>query len=203
MVKIVLVVLGWWALLVCSGCAHTPGDAALRGEHPEAAADVYAKGAELGDADAALKLGLLISDGTIPETQYGTALKWYLRACDLGSLPGCHNVGVAYQEGKHGVSVDPQKAYAFYVQSAEKGYMQSQYNLATLYSDQLAQPPSDVEGYKWMLLSQGAAKRCTNSPLCDWILRDPPGHKAKLRGRMTDQQIKEAETLAASWTVKK
>ncbi len=187
---------------ICGSCAH-PGDAALRGGHPEAAADLYAKGAELGDANAALKLGLLVSDGTIPDTKYGSALKSFMRACDLGSIPGCHNVGVAYQEGKYGVSKDPQKAYEYYMKSAEKGYMQAQYNLASLYSDQAIQPPNNVEGYKWMLLSQSTARKCSNVPLCDWILQDPPGHKTKLKSRMTEEEIREADTLAASWTAKK
>lgn len=185
--------------LVTVSCAGTPGDAALRGGHPEAAANLYAKGAELGDAEAALKLGLLISNGTIADTKYGSSLKWYLRACELGSLPGCHNVGVAYQEGTDGLTKEPQKAYEYYMKSAEKGYMQAEYNLASLYSEQLVQPPNDVEGYKWMLLSQRAAQKCIKYPLCGWIVKDPPGHKEKLKSRLTDEQIKQAETLAESW----
>jgi TPR repeat protein len=201
--KEMMITVGCLILLICSGCAHTPGDAALRGGQPEAAADLYAKGAELGDATAALKLGLLISEGRVSDTQYGSALKWYMRSCELGSLPGCHNVGVAYQEGKYGVSKDPQKACEYYRKSAMRGYMQAQYNLASVYSSQEVQPPDDVEGYKWMLLSQDAARKCSNLPLCDWILKDPPGHKAKLKGRLTEDQIKEAERLAASWTATK
>src|SRR5512133_2812769 len=177
MIKQTVIVFALLTPFFFGGCAHTPGDSALRGGHPQAAADLYAKGADLGDANAALKLGLLISDGTISDTHYGSALKWYLRACDLGSLPGCHNVGVAYQEGKHGVSKDFQKAYGYYMKSAERGYMQAQYNLASLYSNQEVQPSNDIEGYKWMLLAQGAASKCSSVPLCEWILQDPPGHK--------------------------
>jgi hypothetical protein len=54
-----------------------------------------------------------------------------------------------------------------------------------------------------MLLAQSAAHKCKSVPLCGWILQDPPGHKAKLKSRMTDDQIKQAEELAAAWTTKK
>ncbi len=194
----VIVIIG--ILAIPATCSSTPGDAALRGGHAEAAANLYAKGADLGDPEAALKLGLLISDGTIADSKYGTALKWYSRACDLGSLPGCHNVGVAYQEAKHGVSKDGQKAYEYYLKSAQRGYMQSQYNIASLYSDKEIKPVNDVEGYKWLLLSQQSAQRCKDKPLCAWILRDPPNHGAKLKSRMSESEIKEAEELARLWT---
>lgn len=59
---------GYLALFMC-GCSTTPGDAALRGGHPTHAADLYKQGALQGDSSAALKLGLLIDNGTIPTTQ--------------------------------------------------------------------------------------------------------------------------------------
>jgi len=190
------------AFTLCAACSHTPGDAALRGGHPDAAADLYKKGAELGDPDAALKLGLLISDGSAPESKYGEASIWYQKACDLGSLPACHNMGVAYEYGQNGVSKDLGKAYDYYLKAADRGFMQSQYNLASLYSNGYVEPPNDVEGYKWMILSQDAALNCSTVPLCKWILEDPPGHKATLVNRMTKAQIKEAQALAEAWKPK-
>jgi hypothetical protein len=187
----------------CIGCSHTPGDAALRGGHPEAAADLYLKGAEQGRADAALKLGLLLEDGVLSAPKYGTAAQWYIRACDLSEPAGCHNTGVAYEYGNYGVAKDISKAYIYYLKAAERGFMQAQYNLSSLYSNQYIQPGNDIEGYKWMLLAQSAAHKCKSVPLCGWILQDPPGHKAKLKSRMTDDQIKQAEELAAAWTTKK
>lgn len=187
----------------CIGCSHTPGDAALRGGHPEAAADLYLKGAEQGRADAALKLGLLLEDGVVSAPKYGTAVQWFLRACDLNEPAGCHNTGVAYEYGNLGASKDISKAYIYYLKAAEQGFMQAQYNLSSLYSNQYIQPGNDIEGYKWMLLAQNAAQKCINVPLCKWILQDPPNHKAKLKSRLTEDQVKEAEKLAASWRANK
>jgi TPR repeat protein len=184
------------------GCSHTPGDAALRGGHPDSAADLYMKGAELGDSEAALKLGLLLNDGSVSAERYGQASRWFQRACELGNLPGCHNLAVAYEYGNDGAAKDINKAYEYYLKAAERGYMQSQYNLSSLYSNKYIEPQDDVEGLKWMLLSQNAAKAC-KSPLCEWILKDPPGHKEKLKARMTVTEIKKAEDLAAGWAAQK
>lgn len=182
-----------------AGCSHTPGDAALRAGHPENAAMLYKAGAEQGDASAALKLGLLLEEGRVKVDTFGSPASWYEKACKLGSQPGCHNVGVSYEYGKNGSNNDITKAYDYYLKAAERGYMQSQYNLASLYSNQYVQPGNDVEGYKWMLLAQEAAEKCQKVPLCQWLLDDPPGHKSKIKSRLTKDQVKQAESLAISW----
>ena len=189
--------------LCFTGCAHTPGDAALRSGHPENAAMLYKAGAEQGDASAALKLGLLLEEGRVKSADFGSTASWYERACKLGSNPGCHDIGVSYEYGKNGVNKDIIKAYSYYVIAAEHGFMQSQYNLASLYSNQHVQPPNDVEGLKWMLLAQDAAKKCQSVPLCQWISEDPPGHKSKIKSRLTKDQVMNAEGLAISWKPKK
>lgn len=188
--------------LCFTGCAHTPGDAALRAGHPENAAVLYKAGAEQGDASAALKLGLLLAEGRVKSDDFGSSASWYEKACKLGNNPGCHNTGVSYEYGKNGVNKDITKAYNYYQLAAERGYMQSQYNLGSLYSNQYVQPQNDIEGLKWVLLAQDAAKRCQNVPLCQWILDDPPGHKSKLKSRLTADQVKNAEALTNSWKPK-
>ena len=190
-------------LLVVSSleaCSHTPGDAALRAGHPDAAANLYKSGAEAGRPDAAFKLGRLLDAGRADASRYGTAVSWYTRACELGDRAGCHNAGVAYHDGTSGAGKDLGEARAFYLKAAAKGFMQSQYNLGSLYADGDAAPADDVEGYKWMLIAEKAARACAPTPICDWVLRDPPGHRAKLRSRLPESAIREAERQAAAWT---
>jgi TPR repeat protein len=163
---------------------------------------LYKAGAEQGDASAALKLGLLLEEGRVKSDDFGSSASWYEKACKLGSNPGCHNSGFSYEYGKNGVNKDITKAYSYYVIAAERGYMQSQYNLASLYSNQYVQPQNDIEGLKWILLAQDAAKRCQSVPLCKWVLDDPPGHKSKIISRLTKDQIKNAEALVVSWKPK-
>jgi TPR repeat protein len=189
-------------LIILCGCSHTPGDAALRAGHPQAGADLYLKGAELGHADAALKLGLLLEEGRISGPQYKTATHWFERACELGSVEGCHNAGVAYEYGKGGVAIDYAQASSYYRKAAGKGYMSSQYNLGSMYSNNYLTPPDDVEGYMWILLAKKAATACSKQPLCEWVLNDPPGHQMKLKSRMNESEVKQAEALSTNWKAK-
>ena len=195
-----LILISTLAFAVVS-CSATPGDAAYRSGHTEQAADLYKKGAEQGDSSAALKLGLLVSDGTVSPESYGQAIKWYVRACELGDNAGCHNSGNAYEYGKVGANKDYIKARDYYTISAEKGYMQSQYNLGSLYSNKYIN--NDIEGLKWMLIAEKTADKCQNESLCQWVKRDPPGHQEKLMSRMSKDQIAKSQQLANEWKAKK
>jgi len=178
-------------------CSTTPGDAAYRGGHPKQAANLYRQGADQGDKAAALKLGLMLSEGKASSANYGSAIKWYERACELGSDAGCHNSGNAYEYGQAGVNKNYKKAREFYTLAAEKDYMQSQYNLGSLYSNQYFK--NDIEGLKWMLIAEKAANNCSNIPLCQWVQKDPPGHRAKLMARMSQNDITESQQQANEW----
>lgn len=149
------------------------------------------RGSEQGDPAAALRLGFLLDSGD-----------WFKKACDLGSLPGCHNAGVAHESGKGKLDKDYSQARAYYLRAAERGYMQSQYNLASLYSNNHISPPDDVEGLKWMLLAQKSASECKQDQSCGWALQDPPGHKQRLLSRLSSAQKENAESLAAEWKPK-
>lgn len=184
-------------LLLASACSTTPGDAAYRSDHPTAAADLYRQGANQGDPNAALKLGLLISNSEVSASQYGSANSWFEKACSQQILAACHNAGVGYEYGKHGVSINYSNAEAFYLKAAENGYMQSQYNLGSLHANQNLH--NDVQGLKWLLLAQATANKCPSTPLCQWVLDDPPGHISTLKKRMQPQEIERAQSLSSQW----
>ncbi|OIR25175.1 tetratricopeptide repeat protein [Bathymodiolus thermophilus thioautotrophic gill symbiont] len=181
-------------------CSATPGDAAYRGGHPVQAANLYMQGAKLGDSDAALKLARMISESEVSISQYGSATKWLKRSCELKNNAGCHNLALVYEYGENGENKEYTKAQGYYLLAAEKGYMQSQYNLGTLYSNQYLD--DNVEGLKWILLSQKFAKKCSEEPLCNWVLQDPPGHRAMLENRMTEKQILKSHKEVDEWKSK-
>jgi hypothetical protein len=183
-----------------AGCSTTPGNAAYRSNQFEQAANMYKQGAEQGDGAAALQLGLMIATGKASAQIYGDKSKWYIRACDLGNAAGCHNSGNAYEYGEGGVSKDYGAAQKYYRMAAEKGYMQSQYNLGSMYSNQYFD--DDVEGLKWLILAQKSASTCPKVPLCQWVSEDPPGHLKKLMGRMSSAKVTHANELANAWKPK-
>lgn len=181
-------------------CSTTPGDAAYGGGHPEQAAELYRRGAEQGDSSAALKLGLLLNNGEASSAVYGAPVDWFDRACQLGDSAGCHNAGLAYEYGEKGVAKDYSKARFYYLEAAQRGYPQAQYNLGSLYANNYFN--NDLEGYKWILLATKQAESCKSNPLCEWILNDPPGHRTTLRNRLPQHQINTAHEFAGSWKPK-
>lgn len=186
-------------MLITSIINATPGDAAARGGHYKQAAELYKKGAEQGDATAAMKLAFIFKRVQL-SPEFKTPLFWFEKACELGIPMGCHNAAYGYEEALYDLkSKDLIKAETNYRNAAEKGYMQSQYNLASMYSNNYITPPNDVEGYKWFLISLKNAENCSDKKLCQWILSDPPKHGTKLKERMTSEQISKAQELAESW----
>jgi TPR repeat protein len=179
------------ALLALVSCSTTPGDAANRSHHPRQAAELYRQGAEQGDAVAALKLGFLIEDDASLITDFGMPGRWFVRSCEIGDDAGCHNAGIGFEYGKNGLTKNYEQARDYYQKAAMRGYMQSQYNLGSLYSNLYFQ--DDVTGLMWLLAAQDNARTCIAKPLCKWILDDPPGHVAKLKGRMSPEDIATAE----------
>ena len=175
-------------------CMSTPGDAAMRAGHPEQAADLYRRGAEQGYADAAFKLGRLIEGGTLLDASYGGAGRWYVKACDLGDVVACHNAGVGYEYGTLGLEKNYEEARSHYKRAAQQGYMQSQYNLGSLYSNQYF--ANNVEGLAWLLAAQSKALKCMTDPLCKWIIDDSPGHVARLKALMSADDIARSVTLS-------
>jgi TPR repeat protein len=182
-----------------NGWCQTPGDAAVRGGYFEQGADLYKRGAAQGDSSAALKLGLLIDQGRVSVTTFGNATDWFKKACELGNMPGCHNAANAFEYGKNGVEKDYELARAYYLRAADRGYMPSQYNLGSLYSNGYFTPAEDIEGFKWMLVAEKTALGCRSTPLCKWVLDDPPKHRQRLKDRLSIEDQKKSEALATEW----
>jgi len=183
-------------LAALSGCSTTPGDAAYRSGHSPQAAELYRRGAANGDPSAALKLGLMIDEGAASSATFGTAGIWFTRACDLGDEVGCHNVGVGFEYGKSGLERNYESARTFYERAAMRGYIQSQYNLGSMYANEYFH--DDALGLTWLLRARLGAQKCASQPVCNWILRDSPGHIVRLKSRLTPAQVAEVESRVGS-----
>lgn len=158
--------------------------------------------------EIALQKGIaMLSDGSI--TDKSEALTAFQQACELGSLYGCHKMGIAYNNGLYGKEKNYQKARQWYLRAAEKGYVPSQQNIANLYAHRLL-PMDDIEGYKWLKLAEIGAAQCkpgaieveTDTPdierrrLCQLAAASQRRIKSIFRKRMTPDQIQQAEENA-------
>jgi TPR repeat protein len=165
------------------------------------AAELRAR-ADKGDGDAALRLGNLLDLKRVAESRYGTALVWYRRGCELRDLSACHNVALAYQRGGYGLQPDLAEAARYYEKSAERGFINSMYNLAILYADGGLIATDPREGLKWMLLAQRAATQCPERRLCQIVSEDAKGYRVKLEQRLTSRERRETYDRALAWQPK-
>uniref|UniRef100_A0A914XBB7 Uncharacterized protein n=1 Tax=Plectus sambesii TaxID=2011161 RepID=A0A914XBB7_9BILA len=108
----------------------------------------YRINAELGDADAQYRLGLMHKSGRGAPQSDKEAVKWYKKAADQGYAIAQNSLGVMYFEGK-GVNQSDKEAAKWYRKAAEQGYTKAQTNLGDMYQDGLGVPQSDEEAVKW------------------------------------------------------
>ncbi len=183
-----------------AACSTTPGDAARRGGHYLAAADLYEAGAKQGDPLAAQKLANLynLSPG-LPE-DHEKAVYWYKKAIELGDVPSYWLVGVIYRDGNGNVPRDYWLAEQYFLGGAERGQHYSMYDLAAMYAEKYTKVPNDVEGLKWLDIVTAFATTCPSSNEgCQYILRDPKKVREILESRMSLGQKLKARELADSW----
>jgi len=52
-----------------------------------------------------------------------------------------------------------------------------------------------------MLIAEEKSKRChpKQEKLCQWVLEDPPGHRSKLKGKMSESELIRAQEEASAW----
>lgn len=189
-------------LIWATASAQQPGQypKADPGQDAKLAAELRARAAR-GDGDAALRLGNLVELKRTPEG-YGSALDWYRRGCELRDLSACHNVGIAHQRGRHGLKPDPAEAARYYEQSAERGFLNSMYNLAILYADSGLVATDPREGLRWMLVAQRAATQCPERRLCQEVAADPRGYRVRLEQKLSSRERRETYERAMAWQPK-
>ena len=137
----------------------------------------------------------------MPAAKFGDTAHWYRKGCDLGDLSACHNTGYSYETGKNGVARDVLEAAAYYLKAAERAFLPSMINLGALYANGLI-IADDVEGYKWLLIARLAANQCAGKPICQSIIEDRNGHRARMKSRLSANEQRLAEKMATEWTPK-
>ena len=182
------------ACLPATLAAATPNAA-----EDEKTAALLLQQAKRGDGDAALRLGNLLARDRVSAARYGKAIEWYKLGCSRGSLSACHNMGVSYQFGRNGVKAEHAEAANFYLQAADRAFLNSMINLVGLYADGLIAPLDHRDGLKWQYIAERAAAQCADNPVCKAVLEDRHGHRARLESRLSAEDRREAHRLAAAW----
>ena len=138
--------LGWAGSLQCRS-----GDDAGCGR----AAGLYRRAAELGDADAAGRLGTMYCLGLGTYRNYDEAAKWLGMAARRGNAEAEAALGVLYYFGL-GVRQDYLEALRWFRKAADQGSAMARNNLAAMYyTAGQGVRENRAEAEKWLAMSRG------------------------------------------------
>ncbi len=114
------------------------------------------------------------------------------RTCaEQGDALAQYNLGVMYGNG-YGVPEDDAEAVRWYRLAAEQGYAEAQYNLGLMYANgegvpENRVPENHVLAYMWFNLAAAQGNEVAR------------GNKGTVEGRMTREQIAEAQRMSTEW----
>lgn len=118
------------------------------------AAQWYAKGAELGDIEAAFALGTLHAKGKGDngiglERNYAEAARLFEMAAAKEHALANYSLGLLFLRGQ-GKGENPHRAFAHIRYAAWKGVVAAQYDLGTLYATGTGTEPNAFEAARWI-----------------------------------------------------
>ena len=113
------------------------------------AAKWYARGAELGDIEAAFALGVLYAQGAGVPKNYADAARLFEVAALKGHALANYNLALLFLKGE-GKPFNPKRAFGHMRYSAEQGVIAAQYDLGTLYATGEGVEPNAFEAAAWI-----------------------------------------------------
>jgi hypothetical protein len=130
---------------------------------PAARLAYFQEGAEAGDPNAELQLGILYAKGEGVKQDYETAGKWFRAAANQGVARAQYDLGVLYERGR-GVPLDLTEAANWYLKGAQGGHPLAQYNLAVCYIKGQGIRQDTAEGALWYrrAATQGVVQAMVN-----------------------------------------
>jgi TPR repeat protein len=104
-----------------------------------------------GDGRGAYNLGKIYYDGIYVPKSDSEALRWYLRAVDLGNTPYLYeDIAMIYAKGGIGVDKSPLEAEKWFIKSAESNGSLFEYILGMHYKNGEGIRQSNLEAKKWL-----------------------------------------------------
>ena len=113
-----------------------------------AAAEIFRRLAEGGNAEAQAHLGYMYYKGEGVDVDLADAVDWYRRAAVQGNRDAQYNLAVAYAFGE-GVAQDDAEAVTWYRRAAEQGSAIAQYSLGVSYALGEGVSQDNAEAAKW------------------------------------------------------
>ena len=171
---------------------HEDAIAAYDQGNYSAAAILYRKAADQGNASAQFVLGAMYEMGQGVPQDYAAAMTWFRKAAEQGHARAQNTLGLKYANG-WGVPQDYAAAMTWYRKAAEQGWADAQNALGHMYEKSEGVSQNYLQAYKWYVL---AAARLPEEPI---KTRAFIADRDLIAKKMTAEQIAEAQKLAAEW----
>ncbi|MBF0159804.1 MAG: sel1 repeat family protein [Magnetococcales bacterium] len=163
------------------------GDGQKMPRNHQLALQWYRQAAEQGDAVAQYQLGRYHYMGYGVDPNMATAFYWFQKSAMSDDLPAQAIVGHMYHRG-FGVPINVTEAERWYRQAAEQGNATAQGGLGILlFERNLARQDKLIAAYQWLKLGIEGGRD------------DARSYLQNLLGRMTPEQVAEAEQLLAQY----
>ena len=140
---------------------------------PEAAFQLYLKGAEMNDISCTYETGRCYRFGTGTEENPDQALAYYRKAAEAGNAKAMVELGLCY-EYEYGVEFDAQKAFDYMQQAADLGYYYGEYKLGYYYMHGLIEQDTK-KGLEWLEKAADAGYPHAMLQIGDYYMYDYDG----------------------------
>ena len=99
-------------------------------------------------ADACNRLAEAYWSGDGVEKDEGEAVKWWIKASDLGHAVAQFNLGISYEHGT-GVAQNHKNAFHWYQKAADQGHAMAQCSIGSCYKDGMGVAQSYEKAFEW------------------------------------------------------
>ncbi len=120
-----------------------------------------------------------------------TDVKKLIQLANQGDVEAQYFLGVAYDLGVEGVPQDDVQAVKWYRLAADQGYAEAQSKLGLMYQRGQGVPQDYVQAHMWFNLASAQGSKSGKS------------NRDLVAGKMSPQQIAQAQELARNWKPKK
>lgn len=134
--------------------------------------DWYKKAAQLGDAQAQMKVGRFYRDGKGCKKNLNLAEHWLLKAAAQGKGAAAFNLGYLYK--KDWDKQDYQKSMLFFKQALKRGIVNSYASIGWMYQQGLGVKKSNAAAIRWFKLGIEKGDKRSHQAL-GWMLQNGAG----------------------------
>jgi TPR repeat protein len=156
---------------------------------PAKAAEFFKRAADMNLPQALFKMSVILDGGIGVKRDEEASVGYMERAARAGHPDAASIMGLAYLNGLRGRKKDPAEGMRLLKIAAAAGNAEAMKNMAVVYKDGIGTPVSPVNSLKWYVIAEK----------CGYPAEALAAVTAELRGKLSPEQQKRAESEADAW----